>query len=208
MVSFQNFRPEKLGQIDLNDGIVIDVRTQMEHSEKSLVIPHFHIPLDELKPTDFMMRHGLNKDSNVYILCRSGKRAEKAADKFIAEGYHNVHVIEGGIVACEGCGYEVQGHLTSQETSTTYAKKPISLERQVRIAAGAIAATGALLGLLVYPLFGIIPLFVGCGLVFAGITDWCGMALVLTKAPWNKGVVETSCAASTKGKTKTGLGCQ
>lgn len=186
MISFHTIRAENLGKIDLNEGIIIDVRTQMEHLEKNLALTHIHIPLDELKPVDFMTRHGFDKEYNVYILCRSGKRAEKAAEKFITEGYHNVHVIQGGIIACEDCGHKVKGHLANQETKVDHTKKPISLERQVRIVAGVIAATGSLLGLLADPLFSIIPLFVGCGLVFAGVTDRCGMALVLTKAPWNK----------------------
>jgi hypothetical protein len=28
--------------------------------------------------------------------------------------------------------------------------------------------------------------FVGAGLVFAGITDFCGMGLLLARMPWNK----------------------
>ena len=81
-------------------------------------------------------------------------------------------------------------------TNSVKTKGPISLERQVRIAAGAIAALGALLGLMLNPLFSIIPLFVGGGLVFAGVTDRCGMALVLTKAPWNK-INQGTCTTTT-----------
>jgi len=186
MTSYQTFRAEELKSLDPNASIILDVRTGMEHAEKRLTFGHAHMPLDELKPADFMMRHGLDKDSGVYILCRSGKRAAQAAEKFVAEGYRNIHVIEGGIIACEECGQKVEGHAVNMNAAPAQAKGPISLERQVRIAAGAIAATGALLGLVINPLFSIIPLFVGCGLIFAGVTDRCGMALVLTKAPWNK----------------------
>jgi len=31
-----------------------------------------------------------------------------------------------------------------------------------------------------------LPGFVGCGLVFAGVTDTCGMAMMLAKMPWNR----------------------
>ena len=88
-------------------------------------------------------------------------------------------------------------------TNSVKAKGPISLERQVRIAAGLFAATGASLGLLVSPAFTIIPLFVGCGLIFAGVTDRCGMALVLTKEPWNK-MSEDACATTTCSTTSGG----
>jgi len=217
MTSYQTFRAEELQSLDPNASIILDVRTGMEHAEKRLTFGHAHIPLDELKPTDFMMRHGLDKDSGVYILCRSGKRATQAAEKFVAEGYRNIHVIEGGIIACEDCGQKVEGHAANTNIASPQAKGPISLERQVRIVAGAIAASGALLGLMVNPLFSIIPLFVGGGLVFAGITDRCGMALLLTKAPWNKmssnaSCATTSCSASAKtgssAGAKVGQSCQ
>jgi hypothetical protein len=72
--------------------------------------------------------------------------------------------------------------------------KVISLERQVRIAAGAIVLTGALLARFVTPNFIWLSGFVGAGLVFAGITDFCGMGLLLAKLPWNKRKDETEIA--------------
>jgi hypothetical protein len=62
----------------------------------------------------------------------------------------------------------------------------LSLERQVRIAAGALAAVGGILGAFVNPLFGLLAAFVGGGLVFAGLTDTCGMAMLLAKLPYNR----------------------
>ena len=196
MTSFATINAKELDHMDPNQGVILDVRTKMEHAEKHISFGHAHVPLDELKPTDFMMRHGLDKDSDVYILCRSGKRAAQAAEKFAAEGYRKVKVVEGGIIACEDCGHDIKGHGAVMPTNSVKTKGPISLERQVRIAAGAIAALGALLGLMLNPLFSIIPLFVGGGLVFAGVTDRCGMALVLTKAPWNK-INQGTCTTTT-----------
>jgi hypothetical protein len=62
----------------------------------------------------------------------------------------------------------------------------ISVERQVRIAAGAMVFTGVILGTFVYEGFYGLSGFVGAGLIFAGVTDWCGMGLLLARAPWNK----------------------
>jgi len=45
---------------------------------------------------------------------------------------------------------------------------------------------GVILGLLVNQAFFGLPAFIGAGLVFAGITNWCGMGLLLAKAPWNR----------------------
>lgn len=203
MTSFATINAKELDHMDPNQGVILDVRTKMEHAEKHIGFGHAHVPLDELKPTDFMMRHGLDKDSDVYILCRSGKRAAQAAEKFATEGYRNVKVIEGGIIACEDCGHDIKGHAANANTLSTQAKGPMSLERQVRIAAGLFAATGAALGLFVNPTFTIIPLFVGCGLIFAGVADRCGMALVLTKAPWNK-MNEGACTTTTCSTTSGG----
>ena len=214
MSQLKTISPQKINDIDPNEGIILDVRTKMEHGEKRLVCGHTLLTLDELKPTDFMMRHGYDKDFGVYILCRSGKRATQAAEQFMTEGYNNVYVIEGGIMACEESGHAVEGHVTN-DNSNSSVKKPISLERQVRIAAGAFAAIGALLGLTVSSVFTVIPLFVGAGLVLAGVTDRCGMALVLTKALWNKKSGQTcgaqSCSVQPSSKpdnTSKGQSCQ
>jgi hypothetical protein len=68
----------------------------------------------------------------------------------------------------------------------------ISLERQVRIAAGSLVLTGVLLAYFVHPGFIALSAFVGAGLVFAGVTDWCGMGLLLAKLPWNQ---KSGCAS-------------
>ena len=62
----------------------------------------------------------------------------------------------------------------------------ISLERQVRIAAGLLVLIGLLFAHFVNHWFIGLSAFVGAGLVFAGITDFCGMGLLLAKLPWNQ----------------------
>jgi hypothetical protein len=72
-------------------------------------------------------------------------------------------------------------------------KKSISLERQLPITAGSLVLLGIALGALVHPVFYGLSAFVGAGLVFAGVTDTCGMGLLLARMPWNRvraGVVE------------------
>ncbi|MBK9586541.1 MAG: rhodanese-like domain-containing protein [Alphaproteobacteria bacterium] len=208
MPAYSSFKAENLGRVDPNQGIIIDVRTKMEHAEKHIGFSHVHVPLDVLNPTDLMMRHGLDHEAEIYILCRSGKRAAQAADKFIAEGYRNVKVVEGGLTACENCGHEIKGQGSeNQGKNSGKPRGPISLERQVRIGAGLLAATGAALGLWINPLFTLLPLFVGCGLIFAGVTDRCGLALVLTKAPWNQ-IEDAAPSASCGSKKMAGQSCR
>jgi rhodanese-related sulfurtransferase len=166
-------------------GLILDVRTAMECAEKRLCCNHHHVPLDQLDAKTFMAQQGLSKESDLYILCRSGQRATMAAERFIKEGMINVYVIEGGILSCEECGQKLEGHLIKTETSLLK-KYPISLERQMRITAGLLVLMGSLLGFFVEPDFLFIPAFVGAGLIFAGVTDRCGMVLLLTRMPWNK----------------------
>jgi hypothetical protein len=45
----------------------------------------------------------------------------------------------------------------------------------------------------VHPYCAGLAAFVGAGLVFAGVTDTCGMAMVLARMPWNQ--VDTSAGA-------------
>ena len=65
-------------------------------------------------------------------------------------------------------------------------RAPIELQRQVMIVAGSLVLLGALLATLVWPIFIAIPIFVGGGLLFAGLSGFCGMARILMKAPWNR----------------------
>jgi hypothetical protein len=68
----------------------------------------------------------------------------------------------------------------------TRGKKTVSLERQVRIAAGLLVVLGVVLGWLVHPAFVGLSAFVGAGLTFAGITDTCAMGMLIAKMPWNR----------------------
>jgi rhodanese-related sulfurtransferase len=153
------------------DAAVLDVRTPVEFTE--VHVPQArNIPLDELKPSVLQF----SKSQPLYLLCRSGQRAAKAAEKFAREGFTQPIVVEGGTLAWIGANLPVMRGTT----------KVISLERQVRIAAGAIVFTGVLLARFVNPNFIWLSGFIGAGLVFAGITNFCGMGLLLAKLPWNK----------------------
>ena len=90
-------------------------------------------------------------------------------------------VVEGGTKAWAAAGLPV-----------TCGKGVISVERQVRIAAGLLLLTGAALAWFIHPAYVAISAFVGAGLTFAGITDWCGMGLLLARMPWNNVTKPTS----------------
>lgn len=159
---------------------VIDVRTPVEYREVHVEFAR-NIPLDQLDPQAVMQaRNGL-KDEPLYVVCRGGDRGEKACERFRQAGFTNVINVDGGTMACERAGLPlVRG------------KKAISLERQVRIAAGSLVLLGVVLGWLVHPAFIGLSAFVGAGLIFAGITDTCGMGMALARMPWNRCSQETT----------------
>ncbi|MDD5201162.1 MAG: rhodanese-like domain-containing protein [Terrimicrobiaceae bacterium] len=149
---------------------VLDVRTPAEFAEAHVPQAR-NIPLGELRPDALDQ----SKNEPVYLLCHSGGRATRAAEQLARAGYAQLLVVEGGTQSWIAAGLPV----------TRGAVKVISLERQVRIAAGSLVLLGVLLGWLVNPAFFGIAGFVGAGLVVAGITDFCGMGLLLAKLPWN-----------------------
>lgn len=153
---------------------LIDVRTPVEfreiHAEGARLVP-----LDRLDPTAVMAECNGTAGEPLYVICRTGSRAKQACEKFIAAGHHSVVSVEGGTLAWEQAGLPVKR-----------GKKAISLERQVRIAAGLLVFLSALLGILVHPYFIGLAAFVGLGLVFAGVTDTCGMGMLLARMPWNQ----------------------
>jgi rhodanese-related sulfurtransferase len=158
-----------------NSGLaVIDVRSPGEFS--AVHVPQAqNLPLDTLDPQSLSASARLPKDQPVYILCQSGGRATRAAEKFAQQGFDNAVVVEGGTNAW-----------TAANLPVTRGAGVISIERQVRIGAGSFVLLGLLLSYFVHPYFIGLSAFVGAGLIFAGITDWCGMGLLLAKAPWNE----------------------
>ncbi len=153
---------------------VIDVRTPMEYREFHLSAAR-NIPLDKLDPVAVMQARSGSKDAPLYLICRSGSRGRQACEKFLAAGFTTVINIEGGTLACDKVGLPI-----------VRGAKTIALERQVRIAAGLLVLIGAVLGWFVHPAFIGLSAFVGAGLVFSGVTDTCGMGLLLARMPWNQ----------------------
>jgi rhodanese-related sulfurtransferase len=152
---------------------LFDVRTPVEFSE--VHVPQArNVPLDELRPGTLPLR----KDEPVYLLCRTDNRSALAAEKFAKEGFVQPIILQGGTQAWIAGNFPV----------VRGTAKVISLERQVRIVAGSLVLIGALLGWFVHRGFFGLSAFVGAGLVFAGLTDFCGMGLLLAKMPWNKKV--------------------
>ncbi len=172
-------------EVDRAEYLLLDVRTPAEYAQ--VHVPEaVLLPLHELEPARVAALAAGKK--GCAVLCRSGGRARQAAEKLRAAGVPRVAVVEGGMQAWEAAGLPVNR-----------GRGGISLERQVRMAAGALVLLGVALGFFVAPAWLGLAAFVGAGLVFAGATDTCGMALLLARMPWNngRGCTSGACAIDT-----------
>jgi rhodanese-related sulfurtransferase len=152
-------------------GSLLDVRSFLEY-ETEHVAGSLHVAMDEL-PRRLDDVRALT--APVLLLCRSGVRAKTAQQTLAGAGITHTQVVEQGIQGWRAAG-----------GATVLGVARMSLERQVRIAAGSLGLAGVLLGFLVHTGFFLLSGFVSAGLIFAGLTDWCGMGLLLARMPWNK----------------------
>ncbi len=129
------------------------------------------VPLDQLEKGNVP----IPKDQLVILSCQSGNRSAKAKKLLSEMGFQNLVEMDGGFSAWQKAGFPVKR-----------LKSSIPVIRQVMITAGFLVASGVLLGTFVHPGFYGLSLFVGAGLMFAGISGWCGMAFLLERMPWNR----------------------
>jgi rhodanese-related sulfurtransferase len=161
---------------------LIDVRSPLEYNEVHIK-GSINIPMDMVASK----LDELGKAGGAYIvLCRTGNRSAMAADMLLQSGVKDVRVLDGG--------------MTRWQKERLPAEKGvggISIERQVRIAAGTVVLIGLALALLVHPAFIAITAFVGCGLIYAGATDNCMMGMLLMKLPYNQKLYKTKSGGGT-----------
>ncbi len=153
------------------DAVLIDVREAFEFNAERIDSAEHH-PLSSLDPDAINTLAG---DRLPIFYCRTGLRSTDAATRFASVAGDATH-IQGGLVAWKDAALPVY--------RSAHAPR-IDVMRQVQIAAGSLVLVGVLLGILVHPGFLGISAFVGGGLVFAGLSGWCGMAKLLLRMPWN-----------------------
>jgi rhodanese-related sulfurtransferase len=157
----------------LNDSsvLLLDVRTPAEFESAKIPGSILHC-LSDLNPKTV---ESLASDKkSILIICQSGNRARQAAQKLCQLQNCQIKVLDGGIKQWQQLNLPLN-----------MGKQTISLERQVRIAAGSLVLLGCILAALVSPFWIGLSAFVGAGLIFAGVTDTCGMAMLLGRMPWN-----------------------
>jgi sulfur dioxygenase len=152
---------------------ILDVRTPGEFASLRIA-GSVNVPFERLDPPALLARFGA--DTPLYCICQTGTRSQLAADRLRAAGFTNVLHVDGGTNAWTSADLP----LLRGERSV------ISLERQVRIAAGLISVLGIIAGALIHPAGYVVSALVGAGLVYAGVSNTCGMSVVLARLPWNQ----------------------
>ncbi|GCF08671.1 rhodanese-like domain-containing protein [Dictyobacter arantiisoli] len=158
------------------DAIVIDVRTPAEFEAKHIAGSH-NIPLDQL-PVYTNEIAKLASNTPVLLICQSGTRARKAAEILQTAPVPSLSLLDGGMVAWEKAGKPYKQGVQKW-----------SMERQVRGVAGTLVLLGALGGLFAWKPLTWIAALVGGGLAYSAASNTCGMALLLSKLPYNQGAV-------------------
>lgn len=159
---------------------LIDVRTPEEFGCSHAPLAT-NMPLQTLQP-EAVAAQSSSPGEPLYLVCRSGARARQAAERMVGAGYENVVLVEGGMVAWEQEGLPVVVN-----------KKVMPIENQVRLTIGLGVFIGTLLASFVHPAFAFIPAFMGLGLINAGITGNCPLAMLVAKMPWNKAQAPQCC---------------
>ncbi|HWC01836.1 MAG TPA: rhodanese-like domain-containing protein [Methylomirabilota bacterium] len=165
---------------------VVDVRSALEFEGERIEGARL-IPLDQLEGR----LDEIPEQGEVVVVCRTGIRATIAAEVLGRTG-RRPQVLDGGMMAWR------RARLPVRE-----GRKRLPVDRQVQLIAGGMVLTGVALGTLVDLWFLALAAFFGAGLVFAGATGTCGLALLLLRMPWNRprpappGGPTAVCAAAT-----------
>lgn len=156
-------------QLERQSVSVIDVREPMEYAGG-------HIPGSRNVPLAQLGTARL-PEGPLVLVCQSGNRSARGVQSLLQQGHpHPVRDLEGGLPSWQQAGYPVR----------RLANAPLPLMRQVQIAAGSLVLLGLILSQTLAPAWILLSWFVGAGLVFAGVTGFCGMARLLAWMPWNR----------------------
>lgn len=159
------------GWMQCDEAVLIDVREPVEHAAERISGARL-VPLSAFDPKTLPPAEG----KKLVLLCRTGRRSTEAGQKLLAAGYPEVYHLQGGLTAWKETGCPVEAS----------ADAPLDLMRQVQITAGSLVFLGTVLGAAVSPWFLLLSGGVGAGLIFAGATGTCGLAMLLARMPWNR----------------------
>lgn len=166
--------PSEAQELMNNGSTLIDIREPAEFLRE-------HVPGAHSFPlSDIVLGKSIKNlpiQHPVIFHCLAGSRTAQNAEALArAAAPVPVLLLSGGINAWKSA------NLPTVEDK----KQPLPIMRQVQIAAGTLILIGILMGYTIDTSLFLLSGFVGAGLLFAGISGWCGMAILLSNMPWNR----------------------
>lgn len=152
--------------------LLVDVRTPQEFQEAH-IYQALSLPLADFEP-EFLEKK-IGGIQSVVVSCQSGGRASLAAQKLEKAGW-DVSILEGSLTGWEAKGLPIVRNRPHG----------ITLMRQVQIIIGTLNLAAALLTSFLHPSWIALNILIGVGLIFSGLTGFCGLGLLLAKMPWNR----------------------
>lgn len=159
------------------EAILIDVREADEFKAEHIAYA-MSVPLSSLEGGFETL--DIPPTKTILFQCLKGTRGQMACERIQGLGacQNQIVNIEGGIESWKEHGFPVIGGASSSPN--------IPIFRQVQIIAGALIALLVLIGFTGTTITFVFAGIIGGALFFAGLTGWCGLAMVLAKMPWNK----------------------
>ena len=166
-MSLPKVTPHEAKRLIDQGAVIVDIRAPGEHARERIPGAR-NIPLGSSAKLD--------GKAPIVFHCRSGMRTSANEEALAASANCQAYILDGGLDAWKRAGLPV----------TLDRSQPIEIIRQVQIAAGSLVLLGVLLGFLWRPEFFALSGLIGAGLLFAGLSGWCGMAKLLELMPWNR----------------------
>lgn len=174
-MTLKSISPQAAQQLMQEGAVLVDIRAADEYAREHIHQAR-HVPVDQIAG-----QLPFGDVRAVIYHCRGGQRTQANADKLASCVSCEAYMLEGGLDGWKKAGLQVE----------VDRKQPLELQRQVQIGAGSLIVLGVLLGYSVSPALFLISGFVGAGLVFAGVSGFCGMARLLMRMPWNRRIRTT-----------------
>lgn len=169
-MTLQSLSPAEAMTFKDRGAVIVDIREPDEFARE-------HIPGARNAPLSKIGSTPPAHDAKIVVFnCKSGMRTQANEARLAAVAGCEAYLLQGGLDGWKKAGLPL----------VVDARQPIEIMRQVQIAAGSLVVIGAILGATVHPAFHVLSAFVGAGLVFAGVSGFCGMAHFLALMPWNR----------------------
>lgn len=175
MTNSQTISPQQAHEwLSSGEAILIDVREPDEFKAEHIACAA-SLPLANM--CKLIQQMHIPKGRKIIFQCLRGKRGEQACALVPQMNTaYDAYNLEGGINGWKEAGLPV----------VSSAGTKLSLFRQVQIIVGLLVLSFVFLGYSGQAWGFAVAGFLGAALAFAGITGWCGLAMILSRMPWNK----------------------